>query len=137
MDIASDLALIDRLCARDHPLQHGRTDEDTGGGPYHQAVLGLRQWPSPDDCYAYEAAIAERLTARWGEPSRWGTVTLVERSARGEPIPEPWAMLSALATELLTWKDPDTGRWVTMTVLDGDTEPLPQVFAVVTTTDPP
>jgi len=125
MDIASDLALIDRLCTRG----------DTDGTGYHQAVLGLRNWQSAEDCYAYEAAIAERLTARWGEPSRWGTTTLSERSARGERIPEPWAMLSGWGTELLTWEA--SGHWVTLTVIDGDTEDLPQVLVVVTTTDPP
>lgn len=133
MDIASDLALIDRLCTRDVPARH--SGSDPSGTGYDQAVLGLRNWQNADDCYAYEAAIAERLTARWGKPSRWGTSTLIERSARGERIPEPWAMLSEAATDLLTWEA--SGRWVTLTVIDGNAEELPQVLLVVTTTDPP
>ncbi|MDT9700759.1 hypothetical protein [Streptomyces sp. P17] len=129
MDIAKDLALIDGLRTRVIP------DAEPGEDGYRQAVLGLRPWQSAEDCYAYEAALAERLTERWGEPSRWGPTTLVERGARGERIPEPWAWLSDWATELLTWEA--SGRWVTMTVIDGDSEELPQVYVVVTTTDPP
>ncbi|MEU9735504.1 hypothetical protein [Streptomyces sp. NPDC048002] len=136
MDIASDLALIDRLCARDLPGRHGGPGADTDGSDGHRAVLGIRAWPSPDDCYAYEAALAERLTERWGEPSRWGTVTLVERADRGEHIPEPWAGLGAVASELRTWQRPE-GRWVTLTVVDADGETPPQVIVVVTTEDPP
>ncbi|MBC2902687.1 hypothetical protein [Streptomyces cupreus] len=128
MDIAKDLALIDGLRTGDIPTEPG---EDG----YRQAVLGLRQWQSAEDCYAYEAAIAERLTEQWGEPSRWGTATLIERGARGERIPEPWARLSALATDLRTWEVAD--RWVILTVIDGDAEHCPQVYCVVTTTDPP
>ncbi|MGW0911941.1 hypothetical protein ACWD1Z_09355 [Streptomyces sp. NPDC002784] len=127
MDIAKDLALIDGLRTGVVPAQ-------PDGDRYRQAVLGPRPWRSAEDCYAYEAAMTERLTERWGEPSRWGTTTLVERAARGEPIPEPWGMLSAVATELRTWEV--AGRWVVLTVVDQDTG-HPQVHVVVTTTDPP
>ncbi|MER6675451.1 hypothetical protein [Streptomyces sp. NPDC000983] len=139
MDIASDLALIDRLCARDLPEAHGGSlgaDAVTDPPGYHRAVLGPSDWPSAEDCYAYEAALAERLTDRWGEPSRWGTTTLVERLARGEHIPEPWALLGALATELRTWPRPDDRR-LTLTVVDADGDTPLQVLVVVTTTDPP
>ncbi|KUO17154.1 hypothetical protein [Streptomyces dysideae] len=136
MDIANDLALIDLLCTRDFPAARTGPDEDTGGPGYHMAGLGQRDWPDADDCYAYEAAVTERLTTRWGEPSRWGTVTLAERIARGEHIPEPWSRLSALAVELRTWEASDTGRWVTVAVADHDAEEQPHVFVVVTNTAP-
>ncbi|GLW49924.1 hypothetical protein Stsp02_55850 [Streptomyces sp. NBRC 14336] len=128
MDIAKDLALIDGLRTRAVPAE-------PGADPYHRAVLGLRAWESAQDCYAYEDAVAERLTERWGEPSRWGTTTLVERAARGEHIPEPWAMLSTWATDLRTWEADD--RWITLTAIDGDSEELPQVYVVVTREAPP
>lgn len=136
MDIAEDLALINRLCTRDVPAEHGRTDVGLSGPGYHIAWLGLRDWPGADDCYAYEAAIAERLTTWWGEPARWGTVTLGERIARGEDIPEPWAMLSALADDLRTWQVSDPGRWATLAVADRDDEKQPRLFVVVTDIDP-
>ncbi|MGV9456708.1 hypothetical protein [Streptomyces sp. NPDC003635] len=125
MDIAKDLALIDGLRARDIPAEPG----------YHQAVLGPRDWQSAEDCYAYEAAVAELLTARWGEPSRWGTTTLVERGARGGRIAEAWALLGVFATELRTWEVED--RWVVLTVLDRETDDMPKVFALITKEDPP
>ncbi|MER7571699.1 hypothetical protein [Streptomyces sp. NPDC126514] len=131
MDIAKDLALIDGLRTGVVPAEPD-TEPDADG--YRRAVLGLSPWRSTEDCYAYEAALSERLTERWGEPSRWGTTTLVERAARGERIPEPWGMLGALATELRAWEV--AGHWVVLSVADQDAED-PQVHVVVTTTDPP
>ncbi|NUS30097.1 MAG: hypothetical protein HOV92_38595 [Streptomyces sp.] len=128
MDIAKDLALIDQLCARDFPAAHD---------PYHAAWLGPGDWPDARDCYAYEAALVERLTQRWGASDRWGTVTLVERIARGEAIPEPWAMLTALAIDVRTWVVPGTGRRLTVAVADRDEENQPRLWAGVTQTAPP
>lgn len=128
MDLATDLALIDGLRTRPVPAE-------PGAHTHHLAVLGPRAWESAEDCYAYEAALAERLTERWGEPSRWGTTTLVERAARGECIPEPWATLAASATDLRTWEA--DGRWITLTVLDVDPEETPRPYVAVTREDPP
>lgn len=137
MDIAKDLDLIDLLCARDFPAEHGGSDAGLAGPGYHTAWLGPGDWPDASDCYAYEEAVAERLTQRWGGPSRWGSVTLGERIARGEDIPEPWAMLSALVSDLRTWQAPGAGRWVTVAVADRDEESRPQLWVVVTDIDPP
>ncbi|WP_329341719.1 hypothetical protein OG866_37445 [Streptomyces sp. NBC_00663] len=128
MDIAKDLALIDQLCARDFPAEHD---------PYHTAWLGPGDWPDASDCYAYEAALVERLTERWGESDRWGTVTLEERIARGEVIPEPWAMLTALAIDVRTWIVSGGGRRVTVAVADRDEESRPQLWVGVTRSAPP
>lgn len=128
MDIAKDLALIDALCARDFPAEHSG---------YHVAWLGPGDWPDASDCYAYEAAVGERLTHRWGEPSRWGTVTLQERVARGEVIPEPWATLADLALDLRTWDIPGGDRSVTLAVADRNAEDQPQLGVFVTDIDPP
>lgn len=128
MDIAKDLALIDALCSRDFPAGHSG---------YHAAWLGPGDWPDASDCYAYEAAVVERLTHRWGEPSRWGTVTLQERIARGELIPEPWAMLAAQAVDLRTWDVPGSDRLVTLAVADRNGEDQPQLQVLVTNIDPP
>ncbi|MER6183226.1 hypothetical protein [Streptomyces sp. NPDC001652] len=128
MDIAKDLALIDALCSRDFPAGHSG---------YHAAWLGPGDWPDASDCYAYEAAVAERLTDRWGEPSRWGTVTLQERIARGEVIAEPWAMLTALAIDLRTWEIPGSDRRAVLAVADRNGEDQPRLRVFVTDTDPP
>lgn len=133
MDIAKDLALVDLLCFRAFPAEHGGRDGDGLAGPgYHVAWLGPGDGRDTDDCYAYEAAIVERLTARWGAPSRWGTVTLGERVERGEHIPEPWSMLSAVASDLHTWEPGGIGRTVTVTVADRDEERRPHLWVVVT-----
>ncbi|MCT9076066.1 hypothetical protein [Streptomyces fulvoviolaceus] len=137
MDIAKDLALIDLLCARDFPAEHSGTDGAPAGPGYHSAWLGPGDWPDASDCYAYEAAVVERLTQRWGASSRWGTVTLGERIAGGEDIPKPWPMLSALASDLRTWEVPGSSRLVTVAVADRDDENQPQLWVVVTDTDPP
>jgi len=128
MDIAKDLALIDLLCARAFPSEHER---------YHTAWLGPGDWPDVSDCYAYEAAVAERLTQRWGEASRRGTVTPAEHIARGEVIPEPWATLTALAIDVRTWVVPENGRHVTVAVADRDEENHPRLWLAVTETTPP
>ncbi|MFC8346999.1 hypothetical protein [Streptomyces sp. NPDC057280] len=128
MDIAKDLALIDLLCAQEFPSEHER---------YHTAWLGPGDWPDVGDCYAYEAAIAERLTQRWGEAFRWGTVTLEERMARGEAIPEPWMALTALTIDVRTWVAPESGRHVTVAVADREDESRPRIRADVTETAPP
>ncbi|MBE8470797.1 hypothetical protein [Streptomyces justiciae] len=128
MDIAKDLALIDQLCARDFPSEHER---------YHIAWLGPGDWPDVSDCYAYEAALVERFTQRWGEAARWGTVTLEERIARGEEIPEPWALLTDLAIDVRTWEVSDSIRRVTLAVADREDENRPRIWAAVTETAPP
>ncbi|MBT2420520.1 hypothetical protein J7F01_38695 [Streptomyces sp. ISL-22] len=137
MDIVDDLALIDLLCARDLPAEHGGTDAGMGGPGYRIVPLGPDDWESPDDCYAYEAAVAERLTARHGEPARWGTATLGERMARGEDISEPWATLGALAYELRAWEAKGTGRWVALAVADRDADEQPRLWVAVTDVNPP
>ncbi|MDN3027723.1 hypothetical protein [Streptomyces sp. S.PB5] len=128
MDIAKDLALIDALCARDFPAEHSGC---------HTAWLGPGDWPDASDCYAYEAAVVARLTERWGEPSRWGTVTLEVRIARGEVIPEPWATLTALAVDVHTWIEPVSRRHVTLAVADHEEGNQPQLWVAVTESDPP
>ncbi|MFI9757418.1 hypothetical protein ACIHFB_05685 [Streptomyces sp. NPDC051963] len=136
MDIAKDLALIDLLCTLDFPAEHGGTDVGRGGPGYHIARLGPDDWPGAEDCYAYETGIGERLTERWGEPSRWGTVTLGERLARGEHLAEPWATLNAQASDLCTWQANGTGRSITVAVADREDENRPQPFVVVTDLNP-
>ncbi|MFH0517764.1 hypothetical protein ACHBTE_11355 [Streptomyces sp. M41] len=137
MDVAKDLALTDLLCTRDFPTERGRTDFATGGPGYFMVELGAGSWRSPDDLYAYEAALIQRFDERWGEGSRWGSVTLQERGARGEEIAEPWAVLGIRADDLRTWDARGTGRWVNLGVADRDPEAEPELLLMVTDMDPP
>ena len=63
-------------------------------------------------------------------------VTLRERIARGEEIPEPWAMLSVLVDELELWQPDGRGRWVAVGVADRDESDEIRLLAVVTDVDP-
>ncbi len=135
--MVKDLTLVDLLCTREFPAEHGSTDEGAGGPGYLMARLGPGEWPQPEDCYAYETAMTGQLTMRWGTPSRSGTVTLGERIAEGEDISEPWTTLNALAHDVRTWEATGTGRTVMLAVADREAEHEPQLFVVVTDLDWP
>lgn len=137
MDIAEDLALTDQLCAREFPAKRGRTDVATGGPGWFMAELRAGSWHSPEDLYAYEAALIQRFQERWGEGARWGSVTLLERGARGEEPAEPWSVLGSRADDLRTWDATGTGRWVSLAVADRDPEAGPELLLMVTDIAPP
>ncbi|MBQ1001197.1 MULTISPECIES: hypothetical protein [Streptomyces] len=137
MDVVKDLALTDSLCAREFPARHDGTAPTLGGPGYFLVVLGAATGGTAADLYAHEAALTERFEERWGEGSRWGSVTLLERGARGEEIPEPWAELGTRADDLRAWRAPGSGRWISLAVADRDPEAAPELLLMVTDTDPP
>jgi hypothetical protein len=137
MDIVRDLAVLDLLCVQDFPTEHGSTEVGCGGPGYFVVPLGPLTWPSPQDMYAYEEAMIERLDERLGRNKRWGATTLRERLIRGEEIAEPWARLGVLADDLRTWPAGATGRWITLTVSDRGEEDAAQLLAAVTDTEAP
>jgi hypothetical protein len=141
MDLEQEyLAAVDQLCTRDFPTEHIWTVADLSGPGYFMTGLGAAGRPeqqlTPDDIYAHEEAIALLLKARWGEASRWGTPMLTERTLRGDGIPEPWATVRDLAIDLCSWEAPGTGRWVTLAVVDRETENQLRLLLVVTETLP-
>ncbi|MEU6140972.1 hypothetical protein ABZ848_11490 [Streptomyces sp. NPDC047081] len=142
MDLAEEyIAIADRLCARDFPAEHGWSDVGPAGPGYFMTELGADDRPgeelTAEDFYAAEEGIVPRFDARWGEASRWGTVTLEERARRNEEIAPPWRMVSEQAVDLRSWEIPETGRWVTLSVVDQDPEALPRLLLVVSETVPP
>ncbi|EGX58713.1 hypothetical protein SZN_16385 [Streptomyces zinciresistens K42] len=137
MDIAEDLALTERLCARAFPAQRGGPDAGAGGPGWFMVELSAGSRHGPEDLYAYEAALVQRFEERWGEGSRWGSATLLERAARGEELPEPWALFASRADDLRTWEAAGTGRWVSLAVADRDPEAVPALLLMVTDIDPP
>ncbi|MCX5419153.1 hypothetical protein [Streptomyces sp. NBC_00078] len=136
MNIARHLALIEELCFRPFPAEHG----------YHIAELesshGLRGRDSAERAVTvdqYEKvrdAIYEELAPRWGETTPWNLQTVLLRTER-EEIPEPWATLSARARVAYGWEVVGTGRWAAVAVADRDEADEVQLVAVVTETDPP
>jgi hypothetical protein len=147
MDIANHLAVIDRLCAREFPAQHGRSESGTAGPGYVTVALetshGTRvghAWArerTAADFQAYREAIAERLHDRWDRQPPWGQLTVRLRLGRGEEIPEPWAALSLLTDELDVWQVAETGRWIAVGVADRDDADEIRLLATVTETPPP
>ncbi len=141
MDIARHLALVDELCFRPFPAEHGPS------GPGHfTAVLesshGLRAADPGERAATVEQyekerdALHERLAARWGEADPWNLQTVLLRTER-EEIPEPWAGLSARAWMAYLWEAQGTGRWLALAVADRDEADEVRLLVVVTEEAPP
>ncbi|WP_031033568.1 hypothetical protein [Streptomyces sp. NRRL F-5650] len=146
MDIARHLALIDELCFRPFPAEHGPPDGDpTVPGSFTEVLESSRGLAGRDPAeravtveqYEKERdALWERLAARWGETAPWNLQTVLLRTER-EEIPEPWAALSARARVACLWEAEGTGRWVAVAVADRDEADEVRLLAVVTREAPP
>ncbi|MCZ9344119.1 hypothetical protein NGM37_40885, partial [Streptomyces sp. TRM76130] len=98
MDTARHIALIDELCFRPFPPEHGHhlvvlsgSHGLRGGGDPAERAVAVDQYEKERD------ALDARLTERWGESEILGLQTILLRTGRAEGIPEPWAELSARA----------------------------------------
>ncbi|WP_250400211.1 hypothetical protein [Streptomyces cellostaticus] len=146
MDIVNCLAVIERLCEREFPAEHGRTDTGTGGPGYLMAELRTSGDFHEDDGTErqtaraqYEAdrdALGERLAERWGPADVFGLAGVFLRGAEGEAAAEPWGSLAAHVPDLHLWRV-EPGRWLALGVSQWESELPLQLLAVVTETDPP
>ncbi|MGW4025359.1 hypothetical protein [Streptomyces sp. NPDC005009] len=139
MNIARHIALIDELCFRPFPAEHGPSDVGFGGPGHHVAVLETDDGPDGDparravtvDRFEKDHdAVYEVLASRWGDTDPWNPRT--ER----EETPEPWAWLGARAGVARVWEVQGTGRWVAVAVADRDPGEAVRLLAVVTETPP-
>ncbi|MER6526495.1 hypothetical protein [Streptomyces sp. NPDC001508] len=147
MDIARHLALIDLLCARGFPAEHGRTEHGESGPGYHIAELqtsgdfwedgGAQREETETQYEADRDGLGARLTERWGPPERISLYSVLERTTQGEDTGEPWAALSGQVPDLDLWRAPGSDRWVALGVSQWDGELPFQLLAVVTNLDPP
>ncbi|MFJ8199670.1 hypothetical protein [Streptomyces sp. NPDC096152] len=147
MDIEQCLVTIDLLCGRDFPEQRGRTDRGSAGPGYHTAELaashglragdGAEREATADDFRAWMELVADRLNGRLGQAEHLGLVTLGVRIARGEEIPEPWALLSHVVRDVYVWPPRRRDRWVALGVADLDDSDEVHLLVAVTDTDPP
>ncbi|GGV23186.1 hypothetical protein GCM10010260_74380 [Streptomyces filipinensis] len=147
MDIAKCLAVIDVLCAREFPAEHGRTEHGESGPGYHIAALHRSGDYWEDDGTAREETAAqfeadrdgltELLTGRWGPPQRFSLRSVLVRTMEGEDIEEPWAELSEHVPDVHLWQAPVPDRWVCLGVSHGRQELPFQLLGIVTETDPP
>ncbi|MFI5569524.1 hypothetical protein ACIA6T_19690 [Streptomyces sp. NPDC051740] len=139
MNIARHIALIDELCFRPFPAEHGPSDVGFGGPGHHVAVLETEDGPDGDparravtvDRFEKDHdAVYEVLASRWGDTGPWNP-----RAGRKE-VPEPWAWLADRAGVARVWEVQGTGRWVAVAVADRDPDDAIRLLAVVTETPP-
>ncbi|MFI5686959.1 hypothetical protein [Streptomyces sp. NPDC051636] len=147
MDIAQYLAVIDLLCTREFPEEHGRTDVGESGPGYFTAELQTSDEFWEDDGTEREETeaqyefdrdgLGERLSARWGPPQMFSLAGILDRVLQGEAIPEPWSTLSGHVPDLHLWQPPGVGRYVALGISQWDKELPFQLLALVTDIDPP
>ncbi|MET8854589.1 hypothetical protein [Streptomyces sp. NPDC004579] len=142
------LSIIDTLIAQPFPEGKGHTRSENGwGGPgFHIAILRETQdfWedrspevvePAEQELEVDLTSLTGILTERWGDPA---TVDLGRYLGlddpdypNTEPAPEPLLSLCGYAANLLVWRIPSTGRWLGLTIGQGDPELPIQLFAAV------
>ncbi|MFB6847178.1 hypothetical protein ACFCXS_20280 [Streptomyces sp. NPDC056373] len=143
MDIARHIALIDELCYRPFPAEHGPSDVGVSGPGHHLAVLAAGTDGDPgvravtiDQFEKDRDAVYELLASRWGDTDPYNLQTVLLRTER-EDMARPWAELSVRAGVAHLWEVEGTGRWVAVAVADRDTSQEVQLLALVTEADPP
>ncbi|MFI8169497.1 hypothetical protein ACIGAN_24490 [Streptomyces sp. NPDC085931] len=143
MNIAQHIALIDELCYRPFPAEHGPSDVGVSGPGRHVAVLDAAADDDParwavvvDQLEKERDAVRELLASRWGDTTPYGLQTVLLRTAH-EEIPGPWAELSMRAGFAHVWEVEGTGRWVAVAVTDRDATQGPLLVALVTEIPPP
>ncbi|MFF3765434.1 hypothetical protein ACFYYR_15290 [Streptomyces sp. NPDC001922] len=120
MTTAEQLATIDRLRRQPFPGRPGRHGGTVGGPGFHLAELHRSQgfweddgtgWLEARDQFAAECeALVLLLSRRWGSPEHIDLGVHLERSAAGEPVPEPLLTLCGCATSVHVWWT--GGRWI-------------------------
>ncbi|WP_328337201.1 hypothetical protein OG873_36625 [Streptomyces violaceus] len=143
MNIAQHIALVDELCYRPFPAEHGPSDVGTSGPGYHVAVLESAAGSDPatravtiDQFEKDRDAVYELLASRWGDTDPYNLRTVLLRT-ECEEMPRPWADLSARAGVAYLWEVEGSGRWVAVAVADRDGSDAVHLLALVTETDPP
>ncbi|MFF8669361.1 hypothetical protein [Streptomyces sp. NPDC015242] len=143
MNIAQHIALIDELCHRPFPAEHGPSDAGASGPGRHVAVLDAAADDDParwgevvDQLEKERDAVCELLASRWGDTPPYNLQTVLLRAER-EEIPVPWRELSERASLAYVWDVEGTGRWVAVAVTDRDATQDVRLLAVVTETAPP
>ncbi|MET9393479.1 hypothetical protein ABZY20_24260 [Streptomyces sp. NPDC006624] len=143
MNIAQHIALIDELCYRPFPAEHGPSDVGASGPGRHVAVLDAATDDDParwgvvaDQLEKDRDAVCELLASRWGDTPPYSLRTVLLRTAH-EEIPGPWGELSERASLAYVWEVEGTGRWVAVAVTDRDASQRLQLLALVTETAPP
>jgi hypothetical protein len=141
-DLEGYLCLIEELLAQ--PFPEADFHDATGcGGPEHRVrILRASEefWDDDDGQAARQAdadmqtcldALVAALTARWGEPLAVDLLPYLRSGLEGETVSEPINSLSQLAGSMQAWPHQSSGRWLGLTIGQGDKElPLELLAAV-------
>ncbi|MEE4543835.1 hypothetical protein V2S66_17890 [Streptomyces sp. V4-01] len=139
MDLAAQIAEVDRLRALDFPAQRVRTPAVHSGPGFHLAELAVSEDPHgdggsrreevADDFEAACQALIERLADRWGEPEPLDLYPFLLRQEEGAPVPPPIDVLCGHVSEVYGWRV--GARWIALGVGQGDRElPYQLVLAI-------
>lgn len=138
MDLAAQLAEVDRLRALDFPAQPSRSAAVHSGPGYHVADLAVSQdfyddrdlWAEvADDFEAACQALVELLAERWGEPEPLDLYPYLVRQLEGGSVPPPLDELCGYVSEVYGWRVGD--RWIALGVGQEDRElPFQLVLAI-------
>lgn len=139
MDLAAQLAEVERLRALDFPAQPSDSATVRSGPGYHVADLAVSQdfheagpdrWEQvADDFESGCQALVELLAGRWGEPHPLDLYPYLVRMGEGGSVPPPLDVLCGYVSEVYGWRVAD--RWIALGVGQGDRElPFQMVLAI-------
>lgn len=139
MDLAAQIAEVDRLRALDFPAQRVRTSAASSGPGFHLAELAVSEdfledggscrEEVADDFEAACQALIERLADRWGEPEPLDLYPFLQRQEEGGPVPPPIGELCGRVSEVYGWRVGT--RWIALGIGQGDREmPYQLVLAI-------
>ncbi|WP_406229574.1 hypothetical protein [Nocardia sp. NBC_01009] len=131
--------IVEGLLTLGFPTEDARDGNRSSGPGHHVCVLRASQdfWndrseevveAAEEEIGAAFQELVTVLTARWGGPE---AIDLGPFLWCEGPVPEPISRLCGLSGEMLVWRQPEAGRWVALTVGQGDPElPIELLVAV-------
>jgi hypothetical protein len=137
-----ELAVVDALLTLPFPEEEWQ-DEDRFSGPgHHVLVLRASQdfWDDPEvevvraaqrEIEAGFRALVTTLTTRWGKPETVDLWPYLETGGGDGPIPQPIDELCMLTGSMQVWRHPQVGRWLALTIGQGDKELPFELLAAV------
>ena len=137
-----DLCAAVELLARSFPEREYQDACGYGGPGFHLLVLQASRdfWDAHDEEVVQEAeadlqarldALEAKLVANWGEPTDVDLWPYLRASLEGAAVPEPIDSLCQLAGSMRGWLRPEHGRWLALTIGQGDKElPFELILAV-------
>lgn len=139
MDLAAQLAEVDRLRRLPFPAQRVREGAVVAGPGFHIEDLAVgedfhdsdpaRRAGAEEDFTVWCQALVDLLGARWGEPETVDLYAILIRSMDGEKVPAPLDELCRYVPEMYGWLVGE--RWIALGVGRWDGElPLQLVLAV-------